>query len=111
MHPSVSPLKRTLELNTRLFLNCLDGVTDAMALKRPSAETNHVAFVAVHVLDARYYLARAVGLTIESPFKELLEGAKGIDDIDEYPNLDSVRDAWSDVSSQLSSRLEGLSDV
>ena len=26
MHPSILPLERTLDMNTRLFLNCLDGV-------------------------------------------------------------------------------------
>ena len=78
MHPSVVPLKHTLDLNTRLFLNCLDGITDEMASKRPTADTNHVAFLAVHALDARCYLARGLGLDMESPFKELLEGAKGV---------------------------------
>lgn len=111
MHASVLPLKRTLDLNTRLFVNCLDGVSDEMALKRSEGSNNPMAFLAVHVLDARYYLARSAGLEIENPFKEALEGAKSADDIEEYPRLDSVRDAWKDVSEKLSGRLEGLTET
>ena len=111
MHTSVTPLKSTLDLNTRLYLNCLDGVTDEMATKRPNGQTNHMAFLAVHVLDARYYLAKGAGLDIECPFKDALEGARGLDDIEDYPSLDAVRDAWKDVSARLSSRLEALTDA
>jgi len=110
MHPSLAPLKRTLELNARLVPNCLDGVSDELATRRPSAGTNHIAFVALHILDARYYLAAALGVACESPFKERLEGAKGIDDIDVYPSLDDVRDAWNEVSGLLSSRLEVMDE-
>ena len=60
MHPSVLPLARTLDMNTRLFLKCLDGVDDTMALERPKEGTNHVAFLALHMLDARYFILRTL---------------------------------------------------
>jgi uncharacterized damage-inducible protein DinB len=108
VNPVVQPLARTLELNTRLLLNALDGVDDEAARKRPDDRTNHIAFLACHLVDARHFLARAIGLPSESPFKELLDGAKGIDDVKEFPKLDSVREAWRDVSAKLSSYLAGL---
>lgn len=107
MEPAVAPLKRTLDLNTRLFLNSLDGVDDEAARRR-IGDTNHVAFLACHLVDARHYLARALGLESESPFKEILEGAKGIDDVEEFPRLDAIREAWNDVSTKLSGRLASL---
>lgn len=109
MNPAVTPLKRTLDLNTRLLLNALEGVDDEKARTRPNGTTNHVAFLACHLVDARHYLARALGLPSESPFKEILDGAKGIDDVKEFPSLDAVRAAWRDVSEKLSRHLEGLS--
>lgn len=111
MHASVQPIKRTLDLNTRLLLSCLDGVSAEAALERPADRTNHMAFLAVHVLDARCYLARGVGLEVECPFKDVLEGAQGLDDIDEYPSLDAICEAWQDVSSRLSEHLETLTEA
>lgn len=111
VHPSVVPLKRTLDLNTRLFLSCIDGVRDEAALERPGGRTNHIAFLAVHLLDARCYLARGAGLEAECPFKDVLEGAQGVEDIEDYPSLDAVREAWEDVSLRLSAHLETLTDA
>ena len=108
MHPSVLPLERTLDMNTRLLLNCLDGVDDTMALERPKEGTNHVAFLALHMLDARYFLLRTAGVELDCPFKDLLEGKKGVDDFEAYPALAEVRDAWAVVSKKLSKRLEEL---
>ena len=110
MHPSVLPLERTLDMNTRLFLNCLDGVDDTMALERPKEGTNHVAFLALHMLDARYFLLRTAGVEFDCPFKDLLEGKKGVDDFEAFPALAEVRDAWADVSEKLSNRLGKLSE-
>ena len=64
MHPSVLPLERTLAMNTRLFLNGIDGIDDTMALERPKEGTNHVAFLALHMLDARYFLLHAAGVEL-----------------------------------------------
>jgi uncharacterized damage-inducible protein DinB len=108
MNPAVSPLKHTLDLNTRLVLNALEGIDDDMARTRPNGHTNHVAFLACHLVDSRHYLAKALGLASESPFKGLLDGAAGIDDVKAFPSLDAVRDAWRSVSETLSRHVEGL---
>jgi hypothetical protein len=39
MDPRIAPLTEILRLNTRLFRNCLESVTDEMAAMRPSAST------------------------------------------------------------------------
>ena len=55
MIPLVAPHHAVLRLNTRLFLNCMEGVDDAVAARRPGPETNGMGFLALHLLDARYY--------------------------------------------------------
>lgn len=110
MHPSVAPLKRMVDLDTRLFVNCLDGMGEAQALERPGGSGNHAAFLAAHLVDARHFLAKALGLPGDSPFKEALENAKGIDDVDTFPSLDAIRGAWAEVSARLSKRLERLDE-
>ncbi|MEE9180602.1 MAG: DinB family protein [Vicinamibacteria bacterium] len=109
MNDALVPLVRTLDLNTRLFLNALDGVDDKIATSRPNESTNHIAFVACHLVDARHYLGNAVGRESISPFKEL-EGARGIDDIEKFPTVDEIRSAWTNIAKTLSHHLTTLSD-
>lgn len=110
MHVSVVPMRRTLDLNTRLFMNCLEGMSDEQALERIGAKTNNAAFVAAHLVESRHFLAGAVGLESESPFKEALSNAKSLEDVKELPSLDAIRAAWSDVSKALAEHLETLDD-
>lgn len=111
MNPVVRPLVQTLELNTRLLLNALDGIDEEAARKRPNERTNHVLFLACHLVDARHYLARSLGRASESPFKAMLDDAKGIDDVKEFPALEEVREAWKDVGERLSRYVAELEDA
>jgi len=108
MNPAVRPLVSTLALNTRLLLNALYGIDEEAARKRPNDHTNHVLFLACHLVDSRHYLARALGLASESPFKAMLDNAKGIDDVKEYPALEQVPAAWKEIGERLSRHIVDL---
>jgi uncharacterized damage-inducible protein DinB len=108
MHPSVAPLHRTLRLNTRLYLNCLEGVDDQAARRRPNEHTNSLAFVALHLVDSRHFLARLLSAPAENPFAALLDSVRGIDELGETPPLPPIRAAWIEVSAVLERRLEAL---
>jgi uncharacterized damage-inducible protein DinB len=108
VNPVVRPLAQTLELNTRLLLNALDGVDDKAAKRRPDERTNHILFLACHLVDSRHYLARSLGLACGSPFGGALQAAKGIDDVKEFPSLEEVRKAWKEIGEKLSRHLAEL---
>lgn len=106
----IAPLCELLKLNTRLFLNCLDGVDDTMARARPSADTNSIGFLACHVLHARYYLAAFLGLEAVNPFQELFDSAHDVNDL-EVPPLDELRSAWVELSAQLVDRTPEVTEA
>ncbi len=108
MHALVESHAAVLEHNTRLYLDCLQDVDDEVLRRRPSPETNDMAFVACHVLDARYFLAEYLGLEVENPFGEMLAGVRGVEDLKSCPPADALRSAWRDVSARLSSRFGQL---
>src|ERR1044071_7448369 len=108
MDPRVAPLADTLRLNTRLFRNCLDGLTDEQALLRPSAATNSAAFVAAHLAQSRFYLLKLLGAERPCPLDRYLAGRKGIGDMTEWPSLAEVGEAWSDAAHALRDRLAVL---
>jgi len=108
MNPTLVPLKRTLDLNTRLLLNALDGFSEQEALARPGGSTNHAAFLACHLVDARHYLARTLGVESEYPFAEQLRDARGLEDVEVFPPLDEIREAWTAISARLTEHLASV---
>jgi uncharacterized damage-inducible protein DinB len=106
MDSRVQPLAAILRLNTRLFLNCLDGLTDETARVRYANGVNSTTFIAAHVTDSRFFLLGMLGRTLENPLSVSLDKAKSIDDVTDWPALDTIRSAWNDVSSAIDARLD-----
>ena len=69
MNPILKPLSSILSFNTRLFFNSLKEISEDNAVYRVSPNTNNVSFIALHVLDARYFLAKYIGIDIENPYE------------------------------------------
>lgn len=95
MDPRLEPQCKVLRLNSRLLRNCLAGVDDVTARIRLEGRTNSLAFLALHLEDARHYLCRYLGGTSTSPFKELLDPIRSIDEMQDTPSLDAILDAWA----------------
>lgn len=108
MDPRVAPLAEILRLNTVLFRNCLDGLSDEQAAKRPSAATNSAAFIAAHLASSRFYLLKTLGVDEGDPLAPYLDGRKGIDEIVELPPLREVEAAWTKGAHLLRDRLDAL---
>lgn len=109
MDVRVAPLAETLRLNTRLFRNCLDGLTDQQAQSRPSATTNSAAFVAAHLVESRFLLLKVLAAPRPSPLDRYLNGRSGIDDIRVWPTLAEIGSAWTEVSHALRDRIASMS--
>ena len=105
MDPRVQPLAAILHLNTRLFLNCLDGLSDETARVRHASGVNSATFIAAHVTDSRFFILKTLGGTLENPLSASLDKAKSIDDITDWPALDTIRGAWTEVSSAIDGQL------
>jgi hypothetical protein len=111
MDPRLIPLDSILKLNTQLFGNCLDGVDDATANRRPSDVTNSMAFIACHLVESRHFLATYLGRPTSNAVSEALKGARGIGDVKQLPPLTSVLAAWGDAALILDRRFSELGDA
>jgi uncharacterized damage-inducible protein DinB len=105
MDARIAPLAGILRINTRLFRNCLDDLTEELGRVRPSEATNHATFVAAHLVESRYYTLRILGAGISCPLERYLGEWRGIDEITEWPSLEEIRAAWTEVSAALETRL------
>jgi uncharacterized damage-inducible protein DinB len=111
MDPRIAPLAEILQLNTRLFRNCLDGMTEEQADMRPSHSTNSAAFVAAHLADSRYFLLRILGAERPNPLAPYLEGRRSIDEVAESPPLPAIESAWLDGAVAIRERLDSITAV
>ncbi len=108
MHRALEAHVACLNLNTRLFRNCLDGLTEQAVQQRQNGEGNSISFIAVHLVDARLYLAWTLGADISNPFGKELEQADGIDDVEQLPMLDELRTTWIELSRHLLERMVAM---
>jgi uncharacterized damage-inducible protein DinB len=108
MDPRIVPLTEILRLNTKLFRNCLDSVTDEMFVMRPSASANNAAYIAAHVAESRFFLLKMLGAEQASPIAAYLAGARGVDDVQRFPSVTEVQQAWTTASRALRDRLDRI---
>lgn len=101
-------LRAALRLNTRLFLNCFEDVEDEASRVRPTHQINSMAYIALHMHDARHYLAKYLGVEEPDPFAQITSDISGPEGIPVYPSVAEARTAWMEVSLALERRFAEL---
>jgi uncharacterized damage-inducible protein DinB len=106
--PSWRALVGALELNGKLFENCFANVDDETARRRFGAQTNNMAFIGCHLVDARHFLARLIGAEAGSSFGGRLDEIESIDEASDLPSVTEIRQAWSKIGSLLERRASSM---
>ena len=94
-----------LNLNERLFLNALAGVTDEQASERISTHNNPLGWIAAHTVWARYNMAAMMGKPATNPYPEFDKGY--VEGMVLRP-LEEIKEEWKKASALLR---EGLATV
>src|SRR5690349_1367934 len=98
MKKSTHYLQLILNLNERLFLNSLEGVTDEQANERISDHNNPMIWVAAHANWLRYNMLAFLGKPVKNPYEGKFENFKPYNPGDNYPSVDTVRKEWKNAS-------------
>jgi uncharacterized damage-inducible protein DinB len=98
MNTTLHPLAEIFRMNTTLFRNCIAGMTDEHARHRIGQRTNNAGFIVLHVVDARFHLARLLGGDIVNPYGDQFESVRALEDIKELPPLTELTEAWDEAS-------------
>ena len=107
MNSRLEPIVLTVKMNTRLMANCFDGVDDEIGQTRVG-DTNHMTFLGTHLVGSRHYYAKMAGAESVDPFAALTEGKRTIEDMDVFPEIGEIVQAWREAEAPL---LEGLSSL
>ncbi len=99
-------------LHHRLFINVLDGFTDEETNRRPYGNNNinHVKYLAGHLLNSQYGLAKIAGLEPEVKWNELfavMGQSEAKDDIP-YPLIEEIKEEWNRLYRPVQEGLERL---
>jgi hypothetical protein len=97
-------------LNTRLFLNALEGITETQAKERISDHNNPLSWLAAHTVWARYNTLAMLGKPAANPYDGLFEGFKPFDAATDYGTLAKAKEEWNKVSGLLKEALASVTE-
>src|SRR5262245_30045660 len=103
MDARVGALAEMFKINTRLYANCLAGLSDEQGQVRPSGKggMNSASFIAAHLVDSRYWVLSLMGNQQPSPLKGCEGGFNNIAQVSSYPSLAEIQKAWHTVGDTL----------
>jgi hypothetical protein len=104
------PLEIILNLNEKLFLNALKGVTDEQAKERLSDHNNSLIWVATHIIWSRYNIAKFLGKPGKNPYLGMFENFKPMDDSMQFPTLEEVKAEWEKATVLLKEGFTSVAD-
>lgn len=98
-------------LNSRLFLSALAGITDEQAKERISDHNNPVNWLAAHTVWARYNTCAMLGKpTAKNPYDGLFENFKPFDASANYGSLADAKAEWQKATALLNEALAGVTE-
>jgi hypothetical protein len=109
MANSLKHTESIFNINTRLFLSALDGITEDQAKERLSGHNNPLTWLAAHTVWARYNTCAMLGKPpATNPYDGLFENFKPFDDAANYGTITQAKEEWKKASELLK---EGLATV
>ncbi|MBN2733116.1 MAG: DinB family protein [Balneolaceae bacterium] len=100
------------DLHHRLYNNVLEGFTDEETNRRLHGNTNmnHVKYLAGHLLNSQYGLAKLAGVNPDVKWNEpfaVMGESKAKDDFD-YPDIEEIKAEWNRLYEPTRSGLQEL---
>jgi hypothetical protein len=101
MTKSITNLGSILNMNSRLFINSLENVTDKQANERISDHNNPMIWIATHTVWARYNMCMFLGKPVENPYQGMFEDFKPYDPKENFPSIDEIKKSWQQATEAL----------
>jgi uncharacterized damage-inducible protein DinB len=106
----LSVVQQMLEIQKKLFLNVIDNISEEDSERRPNKETNHIKWISGHLIASRYMMLSFLGVNLEFPYNEQFSGKKKIDEINDFPTLDQLKEGWEELNSKLQEAIQNADE-
>jgi hypothetical protein len=97
------------QANGNLFDKATEDVREDQWLAKPGAASNHLTWIAGHVVVHRAKIPRLLGQEWSAPWEELFARGSKLVAAHEYPHPQEIRRAWDEVSQKLAAGLSVVS--
>ena len=97
------------KINTDLFRKTIKGIPPDRLLARPGDDSNHLLWVAGHVVVHRAGVLKILGQEWSAPWEQLFVRGAKLTAAEQYPEIDELTKNWEDVSLRLESALSSAS--
>jgi hypothetical protein len=104
MDPRAEYIQKILDLNQKLVLRCIDGVSDAH-FEAPRDGGNSMQWILGHLTGSRVLMARMLGTTIDFPYREQFKRGcvRGVPN--ELPGAEELTTRWTEACGAVSAAL------
>ena len=111
MAKSIYQSEIMLNMNSRLFINALEGVTEVQAKERISGHNNPLSWLGTHTVWARYNICAMLGKPVDkNPFEGLFDNFKPFDPAYNYPTLAAIKAEWQKATDLLKEALATVTE-
>ena len=94
--------------NTDLFKRTMQGVSPDRLFARPGNDSNHLMWIAGHVVVHRAMVLKILGQEWTASWEGLFVRGSKLMAPEHYPAIEEIMRTWDDVSGRLASSLAGL---
>lgn len=109
MAETAANLAGSFKFNAGMFNMAVEGIAPESWLLSPGNKSNHLLWIAGHVVWSRKMVLQVLGTGCPRPWEKLFaRGAKPVDPV-QYPKPEEILAAWAEVSGKLDSALDGAS--
>lgn len=106
----IAAAANSFKANDNLFKKAIEGITAEEWLRRPNDKSNHMLWIFGHVIWARAVTLKFLGAEFSKPWFPLFARGAKLDESAAYPTPEEARAAWEEVSAELASAMEAVSD-
>lgn len=110
MAKSIYQSEIIFNMNSRLFMSALKGVTEEQAKERISGHNNPLNWLATHTVWARYNIAALLGKPVKNPYDGMFENFKPFDASVKYATLAEAREEWEKATDLLKEALATVTE-
>jgi hypothetical protein len=100
-----SAIQSMFQANGSVFEKAIKGIPEEKWFLQPGSDSNHLMFIAGHVVVHRAFVPKYLGGEWSAPWAALFSrGAKRVA-AEQYPSVGEIQEAWKEVSEKLAEAL------
>jgi uncharacterized damage-inducible protein DinB len=110
MHIDFSIITSMFNANADSFARAIENIPDDRWLTRPGNDSNHMTWIAGHMIVMRAIVPKIMGQQWSAPWEGLFARGAKLVAPEQYPAPAELQQAWHEVSKNLSASLAGASE-